>query len=196
MRHYITGIMTLFLVGFLLVVPLHTLAATDDGSVKDWLTEDGDEPAKLQDEQPAEVEGENTNIFFLLIKLVFYTIVVVGLIYVLIRFLSKRQRKLQHHSVFTPIGGTPLGNNKSVQIVKVGNSLYMLGVGDNINLLKEIQDEEEVKSILDTAEEQQSGFSFINRKQADFQEMIQASLNRQRSKREKYWDDSDERDDK
>ncbi len=188
--------MTLFLVGFLLVVPLHTMAATDDGSVKDWLTEDGDEPAKLQDEQPAEVEGGNTNIFFLLIKLVFYTIVVVGLIYVLIRFLSKRQRKLQHHSVFTPIGGTPLGNNKSVQIVKVGNSLYMLGVGDNINLLKEIQDEEEVKSILDTAEEQQSGFSFINRKQADFQEMIQASLNRQRSKREKYWDDSDERDDK
>ena len=189
--------MTLLLLGFLLVMPIHSMAATDDGSVKDWLTEDGDEPVNLQDEQPAEVEAGNTNIFFLLIKLVFYTIVVVGLIYLLIRFLSKRQRKLQHHSVFTPIGGTPLGNNKSVQIVKVGNSLYMLGVGDNINLLKEIQDEEEVKHILDTAEEQQSGFSFINRKQVGFQEMVQASLKRQRNKREKYWDeDSDERDDK
>ncbi|MGA9289087.1 MAG: flagellar biosynthetic protein FliO [Anaerobacillus sp.] len=195
MRQYITGIMTLLLLGFLFVMPLHTMAA-DDGSVKDWLTEDGGDPGNLQDEQPAQVEGGNTNIFFLLIKLVFYTIVVVGLIYLLIRFLSKRQRKLQHHSVFTPIGGTPLGNNKSVQIVKVGNALYMLGVGDNINLLKEIQDEEEVKHILDTAEEQQSGFSFINRKQADFQEMIQASLKRQRNKREKYLDDSDERDDK
>lgn len=115
------------LLSLVLVMPLNAIAAADNGSVKDWLTENGDDPADIE-EQPAEVEGSNTNIFFLLIKLVFYTIVVVGLIYLLIRFLSKRQQKLQHHSVFTQIGGTPLGNNKSVQMVKVGDSLYMLGL--------------------------------------------------------------------
>ncbi|MGE6205215.1 flagellar biosynthetic protein FliO [Guptibacillus hwajinpoensis] len=194
MRQHMIGIMTLLLC-FVLLVPQHVVAATD-GSVTDWLTEDGDEPSAPQDEQPPEVEGANTNIFFLLIKLVFYTIVVVGLIYLLIRFLSKRQQKLQNHSVFTPIGGTPLGNNKSVQMVKVGDSLYMIGVGDNVNLLKEIEDKEEVERILEQADEQKLGFSFINQKQAGIQEMIQASLMKQRNKRKNVWDDGDERDDK
>ena len=168
--------------------------AANNGSVTDWLTEEGDQPSEPQ-EEPAEV-GANTNIFFLLIKLVFYTIVVVGLIYLLIRFLSKRQQKLQHHSVFTPIGGTPLGNNKSVQMVKVGDSLYMIGVGDNVNLLKEIEDKAEVERILEQAEEQKTGFSFMNQKQTGIQELIQASLKKQRNKRKNYWDDGDERDDK
>ncbi|WP_371017859.1 flagellar biosynthetic protein FliO [Pseudalkalibacillus sp. JSM 102089] len=192
MRHLVIGIMTLL--SLVLVMPHDAIAAADNGSVKDWLTENGDDPADIE-EQPAEVEGANTNIFFLLIKLVFYTIVVVGLIYLLIRFLSKRQQKLQHHSVFTQIGGTPLGNNKSVQMVKVGDSLYMLGVGDNVNLLKEIQGEE-VKRILDQAEEQRSGFSFMNQKQAGIQEMIQASLKKQRNKRKDYWNDGSGRDEK
>lgn len=195
MRQLILGIMTLLLLSFLLAAPEEIGAATDgDGSVKDWLTEDGNAPS--QEEKPAEVESANTNIFFLLIKLVFYTIVVVGLIYLLIRFLSKRQHKLQHHSVFTPIGGTPLGNNKSVQMVKVGNSLYMIGVGDTVNLLKEISDEEEVKNILEAAEDQKTGFSFMNTKQTGIQDMVQASLKRQRSNRTRYWDDDDGRDDK
>ncbi|MDP4551476.1 flagellar biosynthetic protein FliO [Alkalihalobacillus macyae] len=195
MRQLILGIMTLLLASFLLTAPEEALGATDgEGSVKDWLTEDGNAPS--QEEEPEEVESADTNIFFLLLKLVFYTIVVVGLIYLLIRFLSKRQHKLQHHSVFTPIGGTPLGNNKSVQMIKVGNSLYMLGVGDTVNLLKEISDEEEVQSIMDTAEDQNTGFSFMTNKQTGIQDMVQASLKRQRSKRTKYWDDDDRRDDK
>ncbi|MCA0170561.1 flagellar biosynthetic protein FliO [Bacillus sp. RAR_GA_16] len=191
MRQHMIGIMIILL--FLgLLMPQQVMAATE-GSVTDWLTENGDEPSAPQ-EEPAEV-GANTNIFFLLIKLVFYTIVVVGLIYLLIRFLSKRQQKLQHHSVFTPIGGTPLGNNKSVQMVKVGDSLYMIGVGDNVNLLKEIEDKDEVEHILSQAEDQKSGFSFMNQKQAGIQEMIQASLKKQRNKRKNVWDDGDERDD-
>jgi flagellar protein FliO/FliZ len=193
MRQHVISIITLL---FCLVIflPDPVAAATNNGSVTDWLTEDGDEPSEPQ-EEPAEV-GANTNIFFLLIKLVFYTIVVVGLIYLLIRFLSKRQQKLQHHSVFTPIGGTPLGNNKSVQMVKVGDSLYMIGVGDNVNLLKEIEDKEEVERILEQAEEQKTGFSFMNHKQTGIQELIQASLKKQRNKRKNYWDDGDRRDDK
>jgi flagellar protein FliO/FliZ len=193
MRQHVISIITLL---FCLVIflPDPVAAATNNGSVTGWLTEDEDEPSEPQ-EEPAEI-GANTNIFFLLIKLVFYTIVVVGLIYLLIRFLSKRQQKLQHHSVFTPIGGTPLGNNKSVQMVKVGDSLYMIGVGDNVNLLKEIEDKEEVERILEQAEEQKTGFSFMNHKQTGIQELIQASLKKQRNKRKNYWDDGDRRDDK
>jgi flagellar protein FliO/FliZ len=192
MRQHVISIMTL-LFCLTILIPNHVVAA-NNGSVTDWLTEDGNEPSEPQEEP--EVDGANTNIFFLLIKLVFYTIVVVWLIYLLIRFLSKRQQKLQHHSVFTPIGGTPLGNNKSVQMVKVGDSLYMIGVGDNVNLLKEIEDKEEVERILEQAEEQKTGFSFMNHKQTGIQELIQASLKKQRNKRKNYWDDGDGKDDK
>ncbi|WP_270180452.1 flagellar biosynthetic protein FliO [Alkalihalobacillus sp. CinArs1] len=166
-----------------------------NGSVTDWLNEDGEKPAEEQEsETPPKVESKDTNIFVLLIKLVFYTVVVVGLIYLLIRFLAKRQQKMQQHSIFTPVGGSPLGNNKSVQMIKAGNSLYMLGVGENINLLKEIKDEEEMNVIMAHAEEQKT-VPFLNRKQSeDLKDLFQSSLNRQRSKRTKWERDMEDHD--
>ncbi|MCA0988919.1 flagellar biosynthetic protein FliO [Guptibacillus algicola] len=191
MRQRYLGIMALMLLLSFFVTPHHVEAV--NGSVTDWLTEDGEKPAEEKEEQPA-VETKNSNIFVLLLKLVFYTVVVVGLIYLLIRFLAKRQQKMQQHSIFTPLGGTPLGNNKSVQMIKAGNSVYMLGVGEDINLLKEIKDEEEMKVIMAHAEEQKT-VPFLNRKQSeDLKDMFQSSLNRQRSRRSKWQQDMDNND--
>lgn len=192
MKHRYLGIMALMLLCLFVTTP----AVEASGSVTDWLTEDGEKPAEKQEEQPpANVETANSNIFVLLLKLVFYTVVVVGLIYILIRFLAKRQQKMQQHSIFTPIGGTPLGNNKSVQMIKVGNSLYMVGVGENINLLKEIKDEEEMKVIMAHADEQKNSVPFLNRKQSDdFKDLFQSSLNRQRSRRSKWQQEMDDSD--
>ncbi|WP_203362315.1 flagellar biosynthetic protein FliO [Bacillus sp. REN10] len=73
---------------------------------------------------------------------------VVGLIYVLLRFVNQKSRSYQKTKLIQHIGGTPLGGNRSVQIVKVGDRLLVLGVGEDIQLLKEISDQEEYDRFL------------------------------------------------
>ena len=43
------------------------------------------------------------------------------------------------------LGGVPLGQNKSIQIVEIGHSLFVVGVGENIQLLDKIIDADEVR---------------------------------------------------
>lgn len=186
MKLRLIGIMTLLLLVFFIAVPL-SVQATTDGNVTDWLEQKSDDPkSDNEEENPPDVSSTNTSVFFLLLKMVFYTVVVVGLIYLLIRFLAKRQRKMQGHSVLNQIGGTSLGNNKSVQIIQLGNTLYMLGVGENINLLKEISNEEEINNILNSDQVNQSSAQFLTNKSKGIQEVFQESLKRQISKRRNW----------
>ena len=46
------------------------------------------------------------------------------------------------------LGGNALGANRSVQVIKVGNRLLIVGVGENIQLLKEIEDGQEYEQII------------------------------------------------
>ncbi|MCY8524149.1 flagellar biosynthetic protein FliO, partial [Bacillus atrophaeus] len=53
-------------------------------------------------------------------------------------------------------GGTSVGQNRSVQLIKVGKRVLVVGVGDTIQLLKEIDNEEEREAILAQHEEAMS----------------------------------------
>ncbi|MEG0259005.1 MAG: flagellar biosynthetic protein FliO [Lysinibacillus sp.] len=78
------------------------------------------------------------------IKMVLALVFVIALFYALIKFLNKRNLKYQHNQMVQNLGGLSLGAQKSVQLLQVGDSLYLVGVGDDIQLLKEITNEEEV----------------------------------------------------
>lgn len=201
MKLRLLGIIALLWFAFALAIisPMSVQASTD-GSVTDWLEQKDDEPkSNNEEESPSDVASSNSSVFFLLLKMIFYTIVVVGLIYILIKFLAKRQRKMQSHSVLNQIGGTSLGNNKSVQIIQLGNTLYMVGVGENINLLKEINDDNEIKTILDSVQMNSTGTQFLTNKSRRIQEKFQESLKRQITKRNDWRKDmnkEEERNDK
>ena len=51
------------------------------------------------------------------------------------------------------IGGTTVGQNRSVQLIKVGKRVLVVGVADSIQLLKEIDDEQECEAIVKQYEE-------------------------------------------
>lgn len=70
------------------------------------------------------------------------------LIYGAMKLVNKRNHLFDSQKTILNVGGTTLGNNKTLQIVKVGNSLLVLGVSDSIQLLKEVSDEEEKEAIL------------------------------------------------
>jgi flagellar protein FliO/FliZ len=83
------------------------------------------------------------------IKLIGATVFVVLLIYGLLKFLHHRgQLFTGKRGVIEHLGGTSVGTNRSVQLIKVGNRILVIGVGESIQLLREIDDEKEIEEIL------------------------------------------------
>lgn len=127
-----------------------TIVHADDTNVTDWVENDKKPDAK-ETEQPTaenvEVVTEDKSLTVIIGKLILYTLLILVLIYGLIKFLALRQKKLQPNQAVKLMGGTPLGNNKSLQLVKVGNQIYMIGVGDQVTLIKEFTDADEISGI-------------------------------------------------
>ncbi len=81
-------------------------------------------------------------------KMIFATLFVIALLYFLLKFINKKSHGYKESQIIQNIGGTSLGANRSVQMVKVGERVLIIGVGENIQLLKEIEDEEEARQII------------------------------------------------
>jgi flagellar protein FliO/FliZ len=80
---------------------------------------------------------------------------VLFLIYFLLKFVTKRNGIFQQGQSIVNLGGTSLGQNKSIQIIKVGNRVLVVGVGESISLLKEIDDQQESKELIAEFERKQ-----------------------------------------
>lgn len=144
---------SLLIVAFLLLQPMTGLANGEDGlkdSVYNQLQDEepqtdqpeGDSMAPSQVEQEISEQRPPSVSFFDFIKMIFALLFVLALLYGALKLINSRN-KLDGGRSVENIGGTNLGNNKSLQLVKVGNSVLVVGVGDSINLLKEITDEKE-----------------------------------------------------
>lgn len=82
------------------------------------------------------------------IKILFSLIFVLALLILVLKFLNKRNVNYQQNSLVRNIGGLSVGAQKSVQLLQIGNSVYIVGVGDDIHLLKEVVNPEEVEQLL------------------------------------------------
>lgn len=119
------------------------------------LCEDSLTPSTDKDRQPELLQEEKSNsLFFELVRLFFALLLVIGLIYAFIYFLKKKNKFGNRIESLENIGGISVGQNKSIQLVRLGNRLYMVGVGENITLIDEIKDEHMIKEIMREKEEQ------------------------------------------
>lgn len=105
--------------------------------------------APTGEELDGQLKTDSFDAFRMLGKVILALIVVIGLFFVIIKYLSQKNKNMFGGPVRT-LGGTALGQNKSLQIVEVGNSLYVLGVGENVQLLDKIEDAEEIAFILES----------------------------------------------
>lgn len=138
----------------LLVASLPTLATAEGGSVFDGINSgkstSSDAPAG--EEQPAAIPGTDSgNMLGYLVQVVFSLGFIIVLIYFLLRFLGKRQIG-QTQGPIKIISAAPLGNGKTLQVILIGERLYIVGVGENVQLIKEIPPGEEADVILADAE--------------------------------------------
>ncbi|WP_249862813.1 flagellar biosynthetic protein FliO [Paenibacillus konkukensis] len=110
------------------------------------------EPGASSDQTPAVSPdfaypgADTSSTAWMIFKVIFFLIVIIGIFFVIIKFVSQKNKILFGRSLRS-LGGVPLGPNKSIQVVEIGKSLYIVGVGDNVQLLEKIEDEEEAAYI-------------------------------------------------
>lgn len=75
-------------------------------------------------------------------------LIVVGLLYFLLRFLNKKSNMISGKDLIQNLGGISLGANKNVQLLKIGDKIFLVGVGENVSLLKEITNKDDVESLV------------------------------------------------
>ena len=207
----------LFFALFVMLTP-NLANAAKDSTAKDW-AEDGENQTDEQLEPLAEDElkpTQDTSLVAIIIKLIFYTLLILVMIYGLIKFLAIRQKKFQPNQAVKLMGGTPLGNNKSLQLVKVGDKVYLLGVADQVTLIKEFSNTDEISSIESDLEQQPTMLSnpimnlsnsiidFSKEKISKrleskptngFEQLFKQSLNKQKSKQDQLKHDLNKADD-
>ncbi|GIO29990.1 MULTISPECIES: flagellar biosynthetic protein FliO [Paenibacillus] len=91
-----------------------------------------------------------------LMYVIFVLAVIVVLIILLIRFLGRKNKTWFTSRAVRTLGAVGLGPNKSLQIIEIGSSLYLVGVGEDIRLVDKITDPEEVKLIMEAFEQEAS----------------------------------------
>ncbi|WP_318615412.1 flagellar biosynthetic protein FliO [Sporosarcina sp. YIM B06819] len=83
------------------------------------------------------------------IKVMVALLFVVCLLFGLLKFVNRKNRLYDKNRFMKNMGGISLGQHKSVQLVAVGESYYLIGVGDDIRLLKEITDPGEIDKLVE-----------------------------------------------
>lgn len=86
--------------------------------------------------------NDGPSLFTSFLKMIVALLLVLGLIYVMLKFVNRRQQLFQQTQTLENLGGISVGQNKSIQVVRVGSKMYLIGVGDNVQLLKEVEDDE------------------------------------------------------
>lgn len=134
---------------------ISTTYAEQVQNIKDCLEQNEDclEQDSLVDSSTEENSDDErfqeTSFFFNVVKMVFALLLILALIFFLSKLMNKKNNSLQQLNVMENMGGISVGQNKSIQIVRIGTSFYVIGVGENIELLKEITDEALLHELLE-----------------------------------------------
>lgn len=122
---------------------------TEDSKSDEQVNNGGAETTNTETNNPDVTAARDVGLtFWDFVRMIFATLFVIALLYIVLRFINKRNHVYKSTQIIENLGGTALGANRSIQIVKVGKRLLVVGVGESIQLIKEIDDEEEYQSLI------------------------------------------------
>ena len=150
---------SLFLTLALFTIQPQVLAETVNQSVKECLdnpescgeeTNDTESVQTNKDKQAdASVEANTVGLtIWDFLKMILATIFVVALLYFVLKLVSKKGTLHNKSETLVNLGGLTVGTNRSVQLIKVGERLLVVGVGENIQLLSQIEKGQEYEQII------------------------------------------------
>ncbi|MFB1081099.1 flagellar biosynthetic protein FliO [Jeotgalibacillus sp. JSM ZJ347] len=118
------------------------------GNVIDCMGDNPSEECQEQNVPAISDSGEPSGInFWTFVRLIGALAFVVILLFALLKFVNSKTKNFQQSRLIKNMGGTTLGGNRSVQIVKIAGSYYILGVGEDVNLIKEVTTPEEMAEL-------------------------------------------------
>lgn len=142
----------LLLVVLVIIQPYNTQAAVSGASVEECLKspDQCDEGSgTVEPSNQENREQDSITIGFLdMVKMIAALAFVIILLYFLLKWMNKKSQSYQQNRLIQHLGGTSLGGNRSIQMVKAGNQILILGVGEDVQLLKEIANPKEQQAIL------------------------------------------------
>lgn len=118
----------------LLVVGMYVVPTTVEATVDQQFKQE-------QPETKEETVPKTASTIGMLVQVVLSLVVVVGGFLLLMRWLNARTQGVKAAQHMTHLGGVPLGKDRSVQLVKLGEQVYVLGVGDSVQLIDRIEAE-------------------------------------------------------
>jgi len=126
-------------------------------------TNDEETNPDMPEAEPLEFESQFS--WFDFVKMFFALAVVIALIYIILRFINKKNRLFGQMKAMENLGGISLGPNRSIQLVRIGEIVLVVGVGETIQLLKEITSPEEIEQLMSQHEVQpiQVGQNLLNK---------------------------------
>ncbi|RHW33303.1 hypothetical protein D1B31_20525 [Neobacillus notoginsengisoli] len=131
----------------LLLVPLTVTAASESNVYEKY-----EKNTEHENNETVEINKPgSTSILPYALKFISSFLLIIALLYFVLKFLSKRGNLAGRGGAFHGIGGHPLGNNRSVQLLMIGDTLYILGVGASIQLIRMIPPGEEQSRLLESA---------------------------------------------
>lgn len=119
---------------------------------------EGTETPNTNPEQPVDqpasnqINNDSTSLVMNMVKLIAALAVVLALIYLLLKLVNRKNKLFQKHPTLENLGGITLGTQKSMQVVRIGQRFYIVGVGDNVELLTELTDEKTIHALVNKDE--------------------------------------------
>jgi len=112
---------------------------------KNIISKDTSPIKKNYNENDFKPQSEEVSYAWSIIKVIIILIVMVGGFYYFLRFVTKKAGvEILGEDVINILSIVPVGQNKYLQVVEVGEKMLLIGVGDsNINLITEITDKDE-----------------------------------------------------
>lgn len=150
------GIVLLFLTIFAFCIPTQLASATQNNQM---ISDECLQNPEACEDSTINEDAQSSNVGLGLwdyVKVLFSLLFVLALLVFVLRFINKRSVNYQTNSVVRNIGGISVGSQKSVQLLQIGSSLYIIGVGDDVQLIKEIDDPEEAERLLNIYNNKQS----------------------------------------
>lgn len=98
-------------------------------------------PSKKNEPTTQQVDGSSTVVT--VVKIVVTLAVLIGGFLLAVRFINERTKGVRQSSRLSHLGGVPLGKDRSVQLVRVHGKIYVVGVGQNVELLDTIEEDDE-----------------------------------------------------
>ena len=140
------AIFLLFLISFLLCsVPAAAENGHEDETVEEWM--EGDR-GNVDSEETLTADESNQGMAATIFKMLAALLFVLFLIYAFAKFVNKKTKPFFGNRGIEAIGGVAVGNQRSVQLVRIGEKILVIGVGESVQLLKEISDQQEVEALL------------------------------------------------